>query len=135
LAEQAVAFEAMRLGLGVFLPLGDERYDLIIDLRPRLLRVQCKWAVRRGEVVLISTRSCRRGPNGFIHRGYASGEIDAVAAYCDELRRCYLLPTELSVDRTLVQLRLSPSRNNQTRLINWARDYEFGATIDALMGP
>ena len=27
-------------------PLGDERYDLIFDLRPELLRIQCKWAVR-----------------------------------------------------------------------------------------
>ena len=51
IAEQAIAFEAMRLGLGVFVPLGDERYDLILDLRPHLLRVQCKWAVRTGDVV------------------------------------------------------------------------------------
>ena len=41
LAEQAVTFEALKYGLGVFQPLGDERYDLILDLRPRLLRVQC----------------------------------------------------------------------------------------------
>lgn len=134
-AEVAVALEATRLGLGVFVPLGDERYDLILDLRPRLLRVQCKWAVRRGEVVQVRMRRCRRGPEGFIHRTYEPGEIDAVAAYCDELRTCYLLPTEMSIRRNLVQLRLSPSRNSQERLINWARDYEFEATLPRLRGP
>ena len=48
IAEQAIAWEAIRRGLGVSLPIGDERYDLILDLRPRLLRVQCKWASRIG---------------------------------------------------------------------------------------
>jgi PD-(D/E)XK endonuclease len=135
LAEQAVALEAMRLGLGVFLPLGDERYDLILDLRPALLRVQCKWALRHGDVVQIRPRRCRRGAEGLIHRSYEPGEIDVVAAYCDELRTCYLLPPELSVQRALVQLRLAPCRNNQERLVNWARDYEFGATLARLRGP
>ena len=134
-AEQAVAFQAMKLGLGVFLPLGDERYDLILDLRPRLLRVQCKWAVRRDDVILIRTRRCRRGPDGFIHRQYEPGEIDAIGAYCAEVDRTYLLPPEMSVGRALVQLRLAPTRNNQQRLINWARDYEFEATIQRLDGP
>jgi hypothetical protein len=135
LAEQAIALEAMRLGLGVFLPLGDERYDLILDLRPALLRVQCKWALRQGDVVVIRTRRCRRGADGLIHRSYKPGEIDVIAAYCDELRSCYLLPPELSVGRALVQLRLAPCRNNQERLINWASDYEFGATLARLRGP
>ena len=70
-----------------------------------------------------------------IHRSYKLGEIDVIAAYCDEIRTCYLLPPELSVDRAMVQLRLAPSRNNQQRLINWAWDYEFGATLAKLNGP
>jgi hypothetical protein len=135
IAEQAIVFEAVKRGLGVFQPLGDERYDLILDLRPELCRVQCKWAVRHGDVVIIRTRRCRRGPEGFIHRGYEAGEIDAIAAYCAELDRSYLLPLEMSVGRALVQLRLAPSRNNQKLRINWARDYEFGATLQRLRGP
>jgi PD-(D/E)XK endonuclease len=43
-AETAVTAECIRLDLGVAKPIDDERYDLILDLRPRLLRVQCKWA-------------------------------------------------------------------------------------------
>ena len=135
LAEQAIAFEAMKGGAGVFRPLGDERYDLILDLRPTLLRVQCKWATKNGDVVAIRTRRCRRGPDGFIHRGYELGEIDAIAAYCRELEQCFLLPLELSVGRAAVHLRVVPSRNNQREGIHWARNYEFGATLSRLLGP
>ena len=36
---------AAELGVGVFKPLTDgERYDLIFEIGPRLMRVQCKWA-------------------------------------------------------------------------------------------
>jgi PD-(D/E)XK endonuclease len=135
IAEQAIAFEAIRLGLGVYLPLGDERYDLILDLRPRLLRVQCEWAVFVNGVVQIRPRRCRRGREGLIHRTYEPGEIDVIAAYCDAVERCYLLPTELSVGRATVQLRVDPCLNNQRRRIHWARDFEFEATIKALQGP
>lgn len=119
----------------MFQPLGDERYDLILDLRPTLLRVQCKWATRTGDVVQMRTRRCRRGPEGLIHRYHELGEIDAIAAYCADLGRCYLLPLEMSVGRAAVQLRLAPSRNNQQLRVNWARDFEFGATLHRLHGP
>jgi hypothetical protein len=135
LAEQAIVFEALKLGAGVFQPVGDERYDLILDLRPDLLRVQCKWATRTRDVVQIRTRTCRRGREGLIHRSYELGEIDAIAAYCADLDQCYLLPLEMSVGRTMVQLRIAPSRNNQQLRINWARDYEFRATLQQLQGP
>ena len=135
LAEQAIALEALRLGLGVLRPCGDERYDLVLDLRPRLLRVQCKWAVLRKGGVEVRARTCRRGPDGLIHGGYEPGEIDAIAAYCDELGRGYLLPPELSVGRATVQLRIEPCLNNQQLRIHWAQDFEFGATIRRLKGP
>ena len=135
IAEQAIAFEAIKSGLGVFMPLGDERYDLILDLRPQLVRVQCKWAVRDHDVVSIRTRRCRRGRDGLIHRYYHAHEIDMIGAYCLELDTCYLLPHEMSVERAAVQLRLAPRRNNQVTGIHWARDYEFGATLSRLNGP
>ncbi len=59
------------------------------------------------------------------------GEIDAVAAYCQELDTCYLLPTSMSVKRAAVQLRLAAPRNNQKRKIHWAEDYELAATLSA----
>ncbi len=131
LAEAAIIKEAVALGIGVARPLDDEPYDLILELPMGLVRVQCKTAVKKGEVVAVSCRRCRRGPDGFIRRPYAAGEIDLIAAYCAELDTCYLLPLSMSVNRTAVQLRLGPTRNNQKRLINWAKNYEFGATLSA----
>jgi hypothetical protein len=133
-AETAIMYEAVKLGCGVARPLDDEKYDLILDLGVTLLRVQCKWAVRHGDVVVIRCRTCRRGREGLIHRGYEPGEIDAIAAYCAELDRCYLLPTAMSVGRTAVQLRLAPTRNNQRTGIHWASDFELGGRLSDL-GP
>jgi hypothetical protein len=40
IAEQEIVCAAMKLGIGVFMPRSDgERYDLILDLRPKLVRV------------------------------------------------------------------------------------------------
>src|SRR5437773_5114635 len=134
LAETAIIHEAAKLGITVLKPLDDARYDLVLDLPDGLMRLQCKWGVRYGDVVIVRCRTCRRGRQGLIHRAYQPDEIDAIAAYCAELDACYLLPLSMSANRAAVQLRLAPTRNNQNRLINWAKDYEFGARLSAL-GP
>ena len=134
-AETKIAAEALAAGIGVAKPLGDERYDLIFDVGAQLLRVQCKWAVKLGDVVIIRCRRVRRGREGLIRRYYLPEEIDAIAGYCAELDACYLLPHALSVERAAVQLRLAPTKNNQSMGIKWARDFELGATLEQLQGP
>jgi hypothetical protein len=135
-AELAIAYLAAELGVGVFKPLTDgERYDLIFDFRPRLVRVQCKWASRLDEVLVIRCRRCRRTRAGLLHRSYTADEIDAIAAYSGELRRAFFLPVGLLAGRSTVQLRLSPSRNNQRAGVNWADDFDLGARLTALLGP
>jgi hypothetical protein len=135
IAEQAIAWEAIKRGLGVSLPLGDERYDLILDLRTRLLRVQCKWASRMGEVIAARLYTSRRNRAGLVNRRYEPGEFDVFGLYCPDGDRCYLLPADDFVAYRQVSLRLTPSRNNQLLKIRWARDYEFGATLSRLQGP
>ena len=134
-AEMKIAAVALAAGVGVAQPMGAERYDLIFDLGPTLIRVQCKWAVRLGDVVVIRARRVRRGAEGLIRRPYLPGEIDAIVGYCAGTEGCYYLPTELSVERAAVQLRLAPTKNNQALGINWARDFELGATLARLQGP
>jgi hypothetical protein len=132
IAETAIAAAAAKLGIGVFKPLTDgERYDLIFDLRPRLVRVQCKWASKRGDVIVMRGYSARRAADGLRKRCYSPDEIDAFAAYCAELDRCYFLPMEVCAGRSTLQLRLAPTKNNQRQLINWASDFEFDATLRA----
>jgi hypothetical protein len=81
IAEIEIAAAAIRLGIAVFKPLSDgHRYDLIFDLGRCLVRVQCKSAARGAEVVVVNCRSCRRSPDGLLHRPYMPHEVDAFAA-------------------------------------------------------
>jgi hypothetical protein len=129
IAEAAIAFEAIRLHVGVFRPLTESRYDLIFDTGSRLLRVQCKSAVRHGDVVIIRCGSCRRGRDGYVRRAYTRDEVDVVAAYCHDTGVSYLLQPDVFEGHSALALRLAPSKNNQRVGINWAADFEFGATL------
>ena len=129
IAESAILNAAVQLGIGVFLPFGDERYDLVFDLRPALVRVQCKWARRIGDVVAVRCYSSRRSAAGFVKRGYDHGEVDAFAAYCPDEHRCYFLPLNEVGIRSTIALRLRPARNNQSAGIHWARDFDFAAKL------
>jgi hypothetical protein len=73
--------------------------------------------------------------SGMLRTLYSSGEIDAFAAYCPETDRCYFLPLADCIGRFEVCLRLTSTLNNQRNRVNWARDYEFGAKLGAVLGP
>jgi hypothetical protein len=65
IAEIAIAAAALKLGVEVYKPLAEGgRYDLIFDLDPQLVRVQCKWATRHDDVVVVRCYSCRRTRGG-----------------------------------------------------------------------
>ena len=70
-----------------------------------------------------------------MNRRYNLGEFDSFALYCPRNDQCYLLDADEFVAFRQVHLRLEPSRNNQALGIRWARDYEFGATLQRLRGP
>ena len=133
IAETAIAFEAVKLGIGVYAPFGDERYDLIFDLRPRLLRVQCKWASRYGDVVVVRLYSSRRARDGLRRKAYSPDEVDAFAAYCPDTGSCYFCE-QVDATHLELRLRLEPTRNNQARGVRWADDYDFGARLRPLLG-
>ena len=129
IAEAAIALEALKLGIEVYRPVGEGgRFDMILVVGGRLVRVQCKWATRYGEVVVVRCYSSRRARTGLVRRLYTADEIDAFASYCFELDRCFFIPIELVATKE-VRLRLSPARNNQRRKISWADDFDFAATL------
>ena len=135
IAEAAIALAAIKLGLDVYRPVGEGgRYDLILDAAGRLIRVQCKWAVKEGDVVVVRCYSARRTGAGFLKRTYSRFEIDAFAVYCADLRSCYFLPIELFDGRSHISLRLKPARNNQRTGVNWAEEYEFAARLGGRQG-
>jgi hypothetical protein len=130
IAEMGIAWHATQLGVDVYKPVSDGgRYDLIFDLRERLWRVQCKWASRYGDVLIVRCYSARRARGGLRRRLYSADEIDAFAAYNAELDRCFFLPYERFPGKANILLRLAPTRNNQRLGINWADEYDFAATL------
>ena len=107
--------------------MADERYDLVFDMEPAASGA-CKTAALTAtcwySLLLLSSDRC-----GMLKRSYTSEEIDAVAAYCDELDSCYLVPIDRVDGLTTIRLRLAPAKNNQARRVNWAKDFEFAATL------
>lgn len=130
IAEASIVAAAIEAGIGVAPPFVDERYDLIFDLGSTLLRIQCKWASRVGEVIAVRCYSARRSATGLIKRVYSAQDVDAFAIYCHEPRGCYLIPFEEVPPGGTIQLRLTPALNNQQQGIRWASSYVFAATLE-----
>ena len=78
--------------------------------------------------VLFDQENRDRAPAAWVR----AREIDMIAPFCPDLDRCYLLPAAEFAGRLQIQLRLSPTKNNQQLLINWAKEYEFTATLRRL---
>jgi prevent-host-death family protein len=133
-AELAIAAEAAKLGLAVFAPLTEHgRYDLVLEVANRLLRVQCKWGACDGEKISVRLASSYHSPTrGYVVRKYTAEEVDAIAVYCDHTRRSYLLPIEAVAGLGLLTLRLTPARNNQRAAVNLAAAYEFSGAVAQL---
>ena len=130
IAETSIAAVGTRLGIDVYKPLSDgTRCDLIFDISGRLLRIQCKWAAKHGDILVIRCYRNRRTRDGLLRQYYTAEEVDAFAAYSLDLDRAYFLPFDRFSGHRQIQLRLAPSRNNQKAGINWAEDFEFGATL------
>jgi prevent-host-death family protein len=133
-AEAAIFTQAVKLGINVLRPQFEHgRYDLAFEIGSQLLRVQCKWAPRVGGVVVVNLTSSRRTSDGSeIRTTYSADEIDAVAAYCQELDACYWLPIELVAGKRGFNLRVAPTQNGQQASINWAADYELSGAVAQL---
>ncbi|MEO8091871.1 MAG: group I intron-associated PD-(D/E)XK endonuclease, partial [bacterium] len=114
-AELAIAAAATKLGIAVSKPLAEHtRYDLIFDLGSRLIRVQCKWAPLRSDVVQVNLMSSRHTSAGKqIRTPYTAEEVDAIGAYCEQLDRCFLVPVGRVTGTRSVSLRVAAPENGQ----------------------
>ncbi len=135
IAEQAIVFEAVRLGVNILRPVGEHgRCDLAFDIGNRIWRVQCKWGrlSRRKDVVIAKVGGCWCSPGGYVRSTYSEDEIDLLAIYCGGLNRSFLLPAELIAGKHEIWLRLTTARNNQKSCINLAEDFDFVGAIAQL---
>jgi prevent-host-death family protein len=135
IAETAITAAAYALDIPVLRPVVEHaRYDLAFEIGDRIFRVQCKWGSldKDGAVIKVSLQSNYLTPAGYVRNSYTPDEIDLVAVYCGELRRCYLLPSSLACGRTSIFLRLAPPKNGQRACRNRAVDFAFEGAIAQL---
>ena len=107
------------------IPFGDDcRYDLVVDRDGKLERVQCKYTESDGKTVKAKCCSTVLSPNGLTKTKtyyYTSDDIDWLIVYDKYTNRCYYIPS--SKLKTRLCLRLKPSKNNQQKFINYAKDF------------
>jgi|SRR5437588_2655019 len=126
LAEAMVFADLLKRGYKVALPYGEDwDYDLIVVRRGRFERVQAKYCDARDGVVRVRCRSFSL-TNGKVRqvKQYTAETVDWMAVYDRFTDRCYYVPArELGDGRSILHLRLRPTRSGRKAGIRWARDY------------
>ena len=118
--EAAVLNAFVQAGLDVLLPFGDGLpYDLVVVVEGAFIRVQCKtaWAGQGCLVFNAYATDHGRGQISYV------GSADVFGVYFPPTRDVYLVP--VGPTRSECRLRLEPAKNNQSRRIRLAKDYEF----------
>ena len=131
LSEALILTEFLKRNIPVSLPWGDNQpYDMIIDYKGDLYKIQCKTgrSIKEGESFTISFRSTYSNKN-HTYVKYYNETIDLFAAAYEN--KVYLIPIT-NVNQTAIQLRLIPCKNNQNKGINWAKDYELDTQLNLL---
>ena len=126
ISEAKVLARALELGYDVSLPFGEDcRYDMILDDRKELTRIQVKTGRLADGVIVF--RTCSQNSQGKQRakgKSYTAEEIDAFVVYCPELDKCFLVPVSIQL-ASQATLRVTEARNNQQEGIRLAKDFEF----------
>lgn len=124
LTEAIVIARLIEYGYFVSLPFGDnQRYDLVVDDRVSLHRVQVRTARDGKSYGSIAFNTVSTHPLSGKKTGYA-GQIEAFIAYHPPTRIFYWIPIGECAGSPFV-MRISPARNNQKSGIRLAADYEL----------
>ena len=115
-------------GLVISKPLLDNaRYDLIIDLKGKLLKVQIKtsrWVDASHEAIVFNCKSTHAVSSGNKIMKYTADEVDYFMT--EHEGQFYLVPC---TGKTEQRLRLVPTKNGQDHRATFAKDYVFEEVI------
>jgi hypothetical protein len=132
--EALIVSELLRRGLHVLLPHGfNRRYDLVLDLNDRFVRVQCKSARLMSGAVTFKTVSVRSNRRQTLRRRYV-GEIEFFMVYCPSTDDIYVVSID-EAPMAEVTLRLTPPANNQVARVRMARDHLLDVALATTLRP
>ncbi len=129
ITELAVANAFLELGYQVCQPLvSDSRYDFIVDINGRLLKIQVKTSSLSddGSYIKFATSTSHTNTKGTVNKSYTADEIDYFATMYNG--ECYIVPVERCGCREQ-RLRLLPTKNGQTVGITFAKDFKLKDTF------
>ena len=101
----------------------DSRYDFIIDINHKLIRIQVKTcSLEEGNEGYIYFKTCSTHTNTqkTVTHFYSKEDVDYFATFFDN--ECYIVPIE-KVGNRGCRLRIKPTKNGQVKNINFAKDY------------
>lgn len=105
----------------VLIPFGDNnRYDLVIEDGGKFIRIQCKTAWLKDNVIMFN--ACSNNSFTSKKRRY-DGEIDYFYIYSPDTDKIYCMKID-DIKTNIPSLRLLPPKNNQIKGIKFASDYE-----------
>ncbi len=129
ITELEVAESFLKLGYQVCKPLvSDSRYDFIVDIDHKLYRIQVKTASlsKNEDYIEFHTESSHTNTKGTIYHAYSAEDVDYFATVYNH--QCYLVPIEKVGSRSF-RLRLKPTKNGQTKNINFAENFKLENTF------
>ena len=109
----------LELGYTVSTPENPDRYDFILDIGEKLLKIQVKTSHSNGEKIMFETCSSHITREGASRKSYKN-QIDYFCTWFEN--ECYLIPVEECGSREK-SLRLIPIKNGQIKNICFAKDY------------
>jgi hypothetical protein len=122
--EGAILGALVRRGYLVLVPFGqNQRYDLVLDMDGKFVRVQCKTGRLRNGCVVFSAQSVRSNTRKAVFRHYKD-DVELFLVHCPDTGGIYAIPIE-EVTRSHGTLRIDPTSNGQEKYVRWARDYEL----------
>ncbi len=112
----------LELGYTVSVPQNPTRYDFILDVGDKLLKIQVKTSNNNKDIdcLSFSTASSHYIQGKHVHSDYKDDGVDYFCTYFDG--ECYLVPVT-ECGKAQKNLRLAPTKNGQIRGISFAKDY------------
>ncbi len=129
LVEQIVITEFLKLGIPVSKTLGDNQpYDIIIDLKNKLYKVQIRAGWKQKNTLKVSFQSSRMNTK-MAYKTSNKNKVDLYVTYCFENNKCYVINVNTVKNINSICLQLNDNCKNG-RVLNFAKDFELKTILD-----
>lgn len=130
IGELKAQYDFMKVGFDVSIPIGDYcAYDLIIVKDSKIFKVQVKSCEKIIDGKMKFDLTSR---NYYIDKKYDTQDCDYFYFYCLENEQSYLYKNTENNNSRAVYIRIEPTKNNQTKGINFAKDFNFNKVVNQL---